>query len=57
MSWIAKIFGDPNARFLKSLQPLVLKINSLEPDAKALSDEALKAKTVEFRERLTKGET
>jgi preprotein translocase subunit SecA len=50
------IFGSKNERELKKLQPLVEHINSLEPDFKALSDDELKAKTSELRERLEKGE-
>ncbi len=52
-----KIFGSANDRYLKTLKPLVDKINAIEPDFLNLSDEQLKAKTVEFRERLKKGET
>ncbi len=54
---LKSIFGSRNARLVKSFQPTVDKINALEPDLKNLSDEALRAKTVEFRERLAKGET
>ena len=46
-----------NKRYLKKLQPQINKINELEPSFKALTDEQLKAKTVEFKERLAKGET
>jgi preprotein translocase subunit SecA len=53
---LSKVFGTKNERTVKSLQPLVEKINALEPSVKALTDDALKAKTIEFRERLTKGE-
>jgi preprotein translocase subunit SecA len=45
--------GDVNQRELKKVSPLVDKINSLEDSFKALSDEALRAKTGEFKERLT----
>jgi preprotein translocase subunit SecA len=51
------IFGSKNERELKEMSPLVEKINSLEPDFQALSDEQLRAKTDEFKERLSKGET
>ena len=51
------IFGSKNERTLKQLAPLVERINQLEPDFKGLSDDALLSKTVEFRERLKKGET
>jgi preprotein translocase subunit SecA len=52
-----KIFGTQNERELKSIYPLVDKINALEPEMQKLSDEGLKNKTFEFRERLKKGET
>ena len=48
------ILGDPNARKLKKFQPYIADINALEEDIQALSDEALKAKTVEFKQRLEK---
>jgi len=57
MSIITKIFGDANEKFLKKLQPVVEKINSLESEFEKLPDEKLKEKTQEFRERLAKGET
>jgi preprotein translocase subunit SecA len=52
-----KIFGTQNERELKSIYPIVAKINQLEPTIKALSDDQLRGKTAEFRERLAKGET
>ena len=52
-----RFFGSSNDRKVKAMQARVLKINALEPQTKALSDEALRAKTVEFRERLAKGAT
>jgi len=51
-----KIFGTQNDRELKSINPLVQKINALEPQMKAMSDDQLKAQTVKFRERIAKGE-
>jgi preprotein translocase subunit SecA len=54
---LAKVVGTQNERELKRLRPLVAEINALEPSIQALSDEALRQKTVEFRERLGKGET
>ena len=48
------LFGDPNTRKIKKLQPLVAEINLLEEDIEKLSDEQLKHKTVEFRELLDK---
>jgi len=49
---LTKIFGSNNQRFLKTIQPIVDKINALEPAMKALSDDALRARTAEFRERV-----
>jgi len=57
MSILSKIFGDPNEKFIKGLQPIVVKINSFEPEFEKLSAEQLKEKTKEFKERLAKGET
>ena len=51
------LLGDPNARKLKKYQPYITEINLLEEDIKPLSDEQLKAKTVEFKQRLSNGET
>jgi preprotein translocase subunit SecA len=49
---IAKVFGTSNERAVKRLMPIVAQINALEPAIQALSDEALRAKTVEFRQRI-----
>ena len=57
MGLFDKLFGTRSQREIKKIQPLVDKVLSLEETYKALSDEALKAKTVEFKERLAKGET
>ncbi len=58
MQWLLKqILGTKNERDLKKLRPFVGRINALEKDLQSLSDDALKAKTGEFRERLAKGET
>lgn len=54
---VKKIFGDTNDRDVKRLMKTVDVINGLEPEFVALSDEALKAKTEEFRARIEKGET
>src|ERR1700688_2939891 len=51
------VFGTSNDRSLKAYQRRVPQINTLEPAMEALSDEALAAKTVEFRERLGGGGT
>ncbi|MBO9628842.1 MAG: preprotein translocase subunit SecA, partial [Shinella sp.] len=52
-----KLFGSSNDRRVRSYKPRVDAINALEPEIKALSDEALRAKTVEFREQLANGKT
>ena len=57
MSIINKIFGDANEHYLKKLEPVVKKINSLEKEFESFSNEKLKEKTRELRERLKKGET
>ncbi|MEH2422795.1 MAG: preprotein translocase subunit SecA [Nostoc sp.] len=51
------LLGDPNARKLKKYQPSVTEINLLEEEIKVFSDEELKSKTAEFKQRLAKGET
>ncbi|OGW89134.1 MAG: preprotein translocase subunit SecA, partial [Omnitrophica bacterium RIFCSPLOWO2_01_FULL_50_24] len=55
-SVLRKWVGSRNDRILKSIQPIVDQINSLEPAMKALSDQALASKTSEFRSRLSNGE-
>jgi len=54
---LTKMFGSRNDRLIKQMGKEVKKINALEPILEALSDEELKAKTVEFKERLTNEET
>ena len=54
-SFLTKIFGSRNDRLIKQYRRKVAVINKLEPEMKALSDEQLKAKTAEFRQRLTDG--
>ena len=49
---IAKIFGTSNEREIKRIMPQVEAINALEPETKQLSDEQLRAKTEEFRQRI-----
>jgi len=56
-SLLTGLFGSRNERLLKQLGGLVKKINALEPQMQALSDDALKAKTQEFKDRVAKGET
>ena len=55
MAILSKIFGDANARYIKSLQPIVDRINELEKDYEKLSDSELKEKTAEFKNLLTQG--
>ncbi len=57
MGLMKKIFGDYSSRELKSIYPIVDKIESMADEYKAMSDEALRAKTTEFKERLQNGET
>ena len=57
MSIIDKVFGTHSDRELKRIKPIVDKIESLRPEMQALTDEQLRAKTTEFKERLSKGET
>jgi preprotein translocase subunit SecA len=52
---LAKVIGTANDRELKRIRPLVAEINAREPEVQALSDEQLRAKTPEFRERLARG--
>ncbi|MCK4918231.1 MAG: preprotein translocase subunit SecA [Candidatus Pacebacteria bacterium] len=54
---LKKIFGDQNSKEIKKLQPIVQKINDLEEEISALSDDKLKDKTKEFKERLNKKES
>jgi len=56
-NFLTKVFGSKNERELKQIQPLVEKINALEPEVQALHDEQLKARTAEFKQRLERGET
>ena len=52
-----KVFGSENDRKLKKMRPIVAQINDLEPDFVNLTDDALKAKTIEFKQRFADGET
>ena len=57
MSFFEKLFGTFSDKELKRIVPLKDKVLALEPEMQKLSDEELKAKTAEFKERLAKGET
>src|SRR5213594_2249159 len=54
---LAKVVGTQNERELKRLRPIVAEVNAFEPAIKALSDEQLRGKTAEFRQRVANGET
>ena len=57
MGFMEKIFGDLNAKEVKKVEKIVDKIESYDEAMQALSDNELKAKTPEFKERLKNGET
>src|SRR3954471_12098227 len=50
--FLTKVFGSSNQRYLKTLLPLVERINSLEPEVKKLSDEQMRARIGELREQV-----
>ena len=56
-NFLTKIFGSRNDRLLKQYRSSVVRINAMETALEQLSDEALRGKTQEFRDRLAKGET
>jgi preprotein translocase subunit SecA len=51
---LTKVFGSSNQRYLKSIQPIINRINELEPSVKRLSDDELRARTIEFKERVAR---
>ena len=55
-NFLTKIFGSRNDRLLKQYRKTVARINAMEPEFESLSDEALRAKTQEFKDRIAKGE-
>ena len=57
MGLMEKVFGDLNAKEVRKIEKIVDKIEALDQEMQALSDEELKAKTPEFKERLANGET
>ncbi len=57
MNVIQKVFGTHSERELKRIEPLVIRIEELRPSMQQLSDAELKAKTEEFKKRLSEGET
>jgi preprotein translocase subunit SecA len=54
---IKKVFGTENDRYLKSIVPMVNRINDLESSIKPLNDNELKLKTLEFKQRIGNGES
>ena len=56
-NFLTQIFGSRNDRLLKQYRKTVGRINALEPEFEKLSDEQLRAKTQEFKERVAKGES
>jgi preprotein translocase subunit SecA len=57
MSFLTKIFGDPNEKYIKSLQPIVERINSLDLEFQKLSAGEIKEKTLRLRSGLVSGKT
>ncbi|HUA81124.1 MAG TPA: hypothetical protein VL997_12180, partial [Dyella sp.] len=53
---LTSLFGSRNERVLRQLSKTVARINALEPELEKLSDEALRGKTDEFKQRLATGE-
>ena len=56
LNFLTKVFGSKNERELKQLQPLVERINALEPEMQALNDDQLKAQTAAYKQRIAQGE-
>lgn len=52
--FLTKIFGSSNQRYIKSLRPLVTRVGELESSVKQLSDEGLRARTTDFKERVAR---
>ena len=57
MGLLEKIFGNYSEKEIKKIKPIVSKIEALGPEYEKLSDEELRGKTQEFKDRLAKGET
>lgn len=56
-NFLTKLFGSRNDRLLKQYRKTVARINAMEPEYEKLSDEALRAKTQEFKDRIARGES
>src|SRR5499427_3209661 len=54
---LAKVVGTQNERELKRLRPIVAQVNELEPSVKSLSDDQVRARTAEFKQRVANGES
>jgi preprotein translocase subunit SecA len=52
--FLTKVFGSSNQRYLKTIRPIIARINELEPAVKRLSDDELRARTAEFKERVAR---
>ena len=52
--FLTKVFGSSNQRYLKTIQPIIDRINELEPSVKKLSDDELRARTADFKERVAR---
>ena len=57
MNFLFNLFGDPNKKYLERLQPIINKINNLESQFQGFSNEELREKTNEFKNRLKNNET
>lgn len=57
VNFLTKLFGSRNDRLLKQYRKTVAQINAMEPELEKLDDQALRAKTQEFKERVSKGES
>lgn len=55
MGILTKVFGDPNAKEIKKIQPLIVQINALDAEVQALSDEAIRSRVQEIREKIANG--
>ncbi|MEQ6433680.1 preprotein translocase subunit SecA [Comamonas sp. w2-DMI] len=56
-NFLTKLFGSRNDRLLKQYRKTVARINAMEPEYEKLSDEALRAKTQDFKDRIARGES
>jgi preprotein translocase subunit SecA len=52
--FLTKVFGSSNQRYLKTIQPIIARINELEPSVKRLSDEQLRERTLSFKEQVAR---